>query len=125
MEMLDVGTIRLTKNNLLGGVKSVPRGFAAVEFGTFSVRDKTAFSEDELVVASDKMEAGYLSHFDATKAHFMGRIDDQTYSEITFAETTGTALHMREDYAENETCRALLEFAAPETVDIDLWHLLA
>jgi hypothetical protein len=125
MKMLDTNTIRLAKNDLLGQPKSLPEGFSCIEFGTFNPKDPASFSETDLMAASDKLEQTYLSRFDETKSHFIGRIDENTYSEIAFVETSGAAREICAGYTENDDCSPMLVMFDPDTVDLDFWHVLA
>lgn len=125
MEMLDNDSIRLTLNTLLGGPKQVPEHFSCIEFGTFEPKDRTVFSEAEMMVASDRIEQGYLSRFSEDRAHFMGRIDDGKYSEIAFVESSGAARAICNGYVGDPDCAPLLEQFDPVSVDLDFWHVLA
>lgn len=124
MDMLDKDSIQLKQNSLLGGPKPVPTGFSCVEFGTFAPKD-AVFSEDRMMAASDRIERDYLAGFSEAKAHFMGKIDDSTYSEIAFVETSGAARCICNGYIGNETCMPLLDLFDPISVDLDFWHVLA
>ncbi|MEP4770255.1 MAG: hypothetical protein ABJY83_20315 [Roseibium sp.] len=124
MELLDKDSIQLKQNSLLGGPKPVPTGFSCVEFGTFTPNG-AVFSEDRMMAASDRIEQDYLAGFRETKAHFMGKIDDNTYSEIAFVETSGAARDICNGYVGNKTCMPLLELFDLNSVDLDFWHVLA
>jgi len=125
MEMLDSGSIRLAMNTLLGGTKSVPSGFSCIEFGTFQPKVGALFSENDMMAASSKIEQEYLPRFKEAKAHFMGKIDDKTYSEIAFVETSGAAREICNGYVSDPNCLPLLEQFEPTSVDLDFWHVLA
>ena len=125
MKMLDRESIRLTKNILLGDPKAMPDGFSCIEFGTFRPKDGPFFSEDKMMAASDQIERRYLSRFNESKAHFMGKVDDNLYSEIAFVSTTGAAREICNGYVDNSDCLPLLAMFDPSSVDLDFWHLLA
>ncbi|WP_294612267.1 hypothetical protein [uncultured Roseovarius sp.] len=125
MEMLDRDSIRLTKNNLLGEPAPLPEGFACVEFGTFSPKETKSFTENGLLEASRRIEGAYLSKFEEAKSHFVARIDEKTYAEIAFVETTGAAREICAGYVGNKDCTPMLEMFNPESVDLDFWHVLA
>ncbi|SDX23447.1 hypothetical protein [Litoreibacter albidus] len=125
MEMLDPDSIRLTQNLLLGGPKQLPDEFSCVEFGTFNPKDMATFSEDKMMDASDRIENAYLPRFGEAKSHFMGRVDETTYSEIAFVETSGAAREICNGYLNDADCLPLLEMFDPQTVDLDFWHVLA
>jgi len=125
MKMLDSASIRLTKNILLGEPKCLPEGFSCIEFGTFNPKNPAFFSETKMMEASDQIERAYLSRFDEMKSHFMGKVDDNTFSEIAFVETSAAAHEICKGYVSDPDCHPLLEMFDPETVDLDFWHVLA
>lgn len=125
MGMLDRDSIRLTGNQLLGGPKELPSGFSCIEFGTFRPSNGPGFSESGMMAVSDAIEQQYLARFSESRAHFMGKVDDGTYSEIAFVETSGAARKICGGYVGDETCQGLLNMFEPETVDLDFWHVLA
>jgi hypothetical protein len=125
MEMLDRDSIRLAKNNLLGGPVSLPVDFSCVEFGTFSPKEPKSFTEERLLDASRKIESAYLASFEEAKSHFVARVDESTYSEIAFVETSGAAREICGGYMDNKDCTPMLEMFDPKSVDLDFWHVLA
>lgn len=125
MEMLDTSSIRLTKNNLLGGPQPLPVGFSCIEFGTFAPKEPGLFSEPGLLAASGQIEQTYLSRFEEAKSHFIGRIDETSYSEIAFVETSGAAREICAGYVDDDDCNSMLEMFDPRSVDLDFWHVLA
>lgn len=125
MGMLDQKSIRLSQNILLGVPKPLPDGFSCIEFGTFKPKDNTSFSETKLMADNDKVEQKYLSRFNEVKGHFIGKIDDETYSEISFVEDTGVAREICNGYLADKECLTLLEQFEPTSMELDFWHLLA
>jgi len=125
MDLLDRDSIRLAKNNLLGGPVPLPVEFSCVEFGTFIPKDPRSFSEEALLDASRKIESAYLANFDEAKSHFVARVDESTYSEIAFVETLGAAREICARYIGNKDCTPMLEMFDPKSVDLDFWHVLA
>lgn len=125
MEKLDRESIRLTKNNLLGEPVPLPPAFSGVQFRSFSPQEPTTFTEEGLLEASRKLEGAYLSKFDEAKSHFVARIDEGTYSEIAFVESSGAAREICAGYAGNKDCDALQDMFDPKSVDLDFWHVLA
>lgn len=124
MEFLDRDSIRLTQNMLLGGPQHVPQGFACIEFGSFSPKE-TDVSDEAIQMAAERIRQDYLSRLDESKAHFMARIDDTTYSEIAFVETEGAAREICNGYLKEPACLPLLGMFDPASVDLDFWHVLA
>lgn len=125
MELLQLDSIRLCRNELLMPLQSVPQGFAALEFGTFRPKQGNGFTEDALRSASDRVERDYLVHYPETRAHLMARAGEGTYSEICFVETEGAAREICGGYVTSEACAPLLELFDPASVDLDFWHVLA
>ncbi|MDB6181620.1 hypothetical protein [Paracoccus fistulariae] len=125
MDLLDRDSIRLTKNNLLGGPVPLPVEFSCVEFGTFTPKDLKSFSEEALLDASSNVESAYLANFDEAKSHFVARVDESIYSEIAFVETSGAAREICGGYMDNKDCTPMLEMFDPKSVDLDFWHVLA
>ncbi|GEM_PF-717508 len=125
MDLLDRDSIRLAKNNLLGGPVPLPVEFSCVEFGTFTPKDFKSFSEEALLDASHKIESAYLANFDEAKSHFVARVDESTYSEIAFVDSSGAAREICAGYMGNKDCSPMLEMFDPMSVDLDFWHVLA
>lgn len=125
IDMLDRESIRLVKNNLLGAPVPLPVDFSCIEFGTFSPMDPSSFTQEGLLTASRKIENAYLSNFDEAKSHFVARVDEQTYSEIAFVESSGAAREICAGYIGNKDCTPMLEMFDPKSVDLDFWHVLA
>lgn len=125
MDMLDQKSIRLSQNMLLGTPKPLPDGFSCIEFGTFKPKDTASFSEIKLMADNDKVEQEYLSQFNEVRGHFIGKIGDETYSEISFVEDSGAAREICNGYLKNKECLTLLEQFEPTSMELDFWHLLA
>lgn len=125
MAMLDKESIQLTRNELIGGPHSLPAGFSCMEFGSFKPKDTASFSEKTMVTASTRIERNYLSRFGASRAHFMGKTGEHSYSEITFVETLGEAQEICHGYVNDDDCQPLLNMMDPASVDLDFWYLLA
>ncbi|MFD2205629.1 hypothetical protein [Kiloniella antarctica] len=123
MALLKPETIRLTPNRILKEDVRIPEDFSCIEFGTFS--PNTHFTRRTMLDISTKIEEKYLSRFSESKAHFMGQIDDTTYSEIAFVENLGMARRICNGYIQDDTCLELLGMFAPESVDLDFWYKLA
>jgi len=125
MELLNPETIRLTANQVLGTGIQIPKDFSCVEFGTFSPAQNVSFSDDALIDISRQIEDEYLSKFEETRAHVIAKIDDSTYSEISFVLSLGSAQEICEGYLQNPTCQKLLSLFNSESVDLDFWFVLA
>jgi len=125
MSLLKPDTIRLTPNAILKQGVEVPSDFSCIEFGTFRMTEASGFSQSMMLEISRKIEVEYLSKFSASRAHFMGKVDDETYSEITFVHTLGAAREICNGYLTNDVCGELLAMFDPKSADLDFWHVLA
>lgn len=125
MEMIDMESLILTPNILLADNVEVPTDFSCIEFRTFKPNSEIQFSETTMLNASARIESEYLAQFKETRAHIIGKIDADTYSEISFVETEGAAREICSGYMGNPICEELLAMFDPKTVDLDFWHVLA
>ncbi|MEH6631362.1 MAG: hypothetical protein V7776_11065 [Halopseudomonas aestusnigri] len=123
MQLLKPESIRLTPNKILKSEVLVPKDFSCIEFGTFSPNNN--FSEPLMLNISSKIEEKYLSNFSEPRAHFMGRVDEKTYSEIAFVENLGMARQICNGYIQDDTCMELLSIFDPKSVELDFWYKLA
>ena len=101
----------------------IPENFSCVEHGTFSLKEKNEFKD--LIKTSNTIEQEYLNKLENTKAHFIGTISENVYSEITFGETLGKTKEACFAYMENVFCKPLLEMADETTMKLDFWYLIA
>lgn len=101
----------------------IPEYFSCVEHGTFSLKNKNRF--DDLVKISNTIEKEYLNKMENTKAHFIGTVSENLYSEVTFGETLGKTKEACFGYMENVFCKPLLEMADETTMKLDFWYLIA
>lgn len=125
MDLLEPGSIRLCKNILQQPLDAIPEGFCAIEFGTFRPKGGNGFNEGALNAAAARVKQEYLSRFPESRAHRIGKIDGETYSEICFVETVGAAREICAGYINEDACLPLLSLFDPESVDLDFWHVLA
>ena len=73
----------------------------------------------------NKIEKEYLNSFDNNLGHFMGKIDDTTYSELTFGETLGKTREICYGYFGIDAGMELMNMYILEKVDLDFWYLIA
>ncbi|WP_085905765.1 hypothetical protein [Kiloniella majae] len=125
MALLKPDSIRLAANTILKEDVVVPTDFSCIEFGTFSPKSPEQFDQKAMLDISDRIEEKYLSTFTEPRAHFMGKVDDTTYSEIAFVENLGMARRICNGYVQDDTCLKLLNIFDPESVDLDFWFKLA
>ncbi len=125
MSLLNAESIRLAGNVILKKGVEVPRDFSCIEFGTFRKKAGAGFSEAAMIDVSGKIESDYLAKFPETREHFLGRVDEDTYSEIAFVETLGAAREICNGYMGDPVCGELLAMFDPDSVDLDFWFVLA
>lgn len=124
LSLIDPGTIRLSKNNILKPGVKAPTDFACIEYGTFKPKLDGEFSTAALLAASKNIEEQYLSQSTNTIEHFMAQIDADTYAEVAFGKTLGQTRRTCFGYLENPVCQELLNLYDPETADLDFWYVL-
>ena len=117
-ESVKVTIHQIEKENFM-----IPEHFSCVEHGTFSLKEKNEF--ESLIKTSNTIEKEYLNKLDNTKAHFIGTVSENLYSEITFGETLGKTKETCFGYMENAFCKPLLEMADETTMKLDFWYLIA
>lgn len=123
--LLNPETIRLRRNEILKPGFKMPVGFSCIEYGTFKPKPDGNFSKDTLLAASKNIEENYLHDSDNTVEHFVGRVNDDMYSEVVFGKTLGQTRRTCSGYAGNPVCEELLGLFDPESVDLDFWYVLA
>lgn len=120
---INPGSIQMNFQTIEKGNFEVPEHFACVEYGTFSLKNKSDFKS--LLSVSDNIEQQYLFKSENTKAHFIGRISENHFSEVTFGSTLGKTKEVCFGYMENEHCQPMLEMADETTMKLDFWYLIA
>lgn len=123
--MLNPESIRMTRNTLLKDNVRIPKDFSCIEFGILDVNNNSEFSEAEMLEISGRIERDYLSRFSEPREHIMGRVSNETYSEIAFVNTLAAAREICMGYLGNPTCKELLDLFDSETFDLDFWYVLA
>lgn len=109
---------KILKDNFL-----IPEGFAFVEHGTFQLKDDIAI--DDFIKASNDIEKNYLNNFDNCLAHFVGKVNERTVSEIAIGKTYATTKQICYGYFDNRYGQALLSLANMDTASLDFWYLIA
>ncbi|MGH1341669.1 MAG: hypothetical protein ACRBN8_08975 [Nannocystales bacterium] len=123
--LLDPSSIVLRTNDILGGELPVPTDFSCVEYGTFSPKADRALTDTEVIEASAEVERDYLSRHADGRGHVVARVDTQTYAEIAFVRTLGSARAICGGYVDDPACANLLGLFDPDSVDLDFWYVLA
>ncbi|MDR2205866.1 MAG: hypothetical protein LBE36_06905 [Flavobacteriaceae bacterium] len=122
-ELIDMQTVKIEYHEIQKENFQVPTNFSCVEKGIFSLKEVNNF--DKLLQISDTIEKEYLNTFENTKAHFIGTINTNRYSEITFGETLGKTKQICMGYFENTFCKKLLEISDETSMELDFWYVIA
>ena len=109
---------KIEKNNF-----KIPDQFSCIEYGTFSLKNKDDFQK--LISVSEIIEKEYLNKEENTKAHFIGSISENLYSEVTFGKTLGKTKEICFGYMENSSCQPMLAMADETSMQLDFWYLIA
>ncbi len=125
MELIDGSSVKHYQSIILKEGFAMPEYFSCLEFGTFCIKDKETFNEEKMLNTSNEIEETYLNNHAASLGHFMGRIDDLTYSEVAFGTSIGHTKSICYGYLENSTCQKLLNMYDPKSMDLDFWYPLA
>lgn len=122
-KLIDMGTTKVEFHEILQDNFEIPSSFSCIEKGLFSLKD---FNDSALLQEiSSEIECNYLTTFSNTKAHFVGKIDSNAFSEITFGETLGATKQICMGYFDNESCKNLLNRIDEKTMHLDFWYLIA
>jgi hypothetical protein len=125
MKSIKPQTVKVHYHKILKDNFQVPDNFSCFEYGTFSPKDHSHIFEENLLLVSAQIESTYLDTFENTLSHFMGKIDDETYSEITFGRTLGETKQICYGYYNIESGMKMMSMCDPETMDLEFWYLIA
>lgn len=121
--LIDEKSIKITVHKILKDDFKVPSLFSCVECGTFQLKNQD--ENLKLLAISENIEKEYLNTFENTKAHFIGSVQENRFSEITLGETLGKTKEICFGYFNNQFCKPLLEMTDETTVKLDFWYLIA
>ena len=125
MAAINLQTVKVRFHEILDKNFQVPTDFTCFEHGTFSPNSDEDFSESKLLTVSKEIEQDYLNRFENSLGHFIGKIDDKTYSEITFGKTLGKTREVCYGYFNIEAGKKMMAMLDPKTTDLDFWYLIA
>lgn len=121
--LIDNETVKMNFHQIQKKGFQIPNHFSSVECGTFKLNANESL--EGLLLVSDTIENKYLNSSRNTKAHFIGCLPNDVYSEITFGETLGKTKEVCMGYSENEHCKPLLDMADSESMQLDFWYVIA
>ena len=125
MQSIKPETVKCHYHHILKDNFHVPENFSCFEHGTFSPKQHSDFSEANLLAVAEQIEQSHLNTFENTLAHFIGEVDDETYSEITFGKTLGATKEICYDYLTIESGIKMMDMCDPDTMDLSFWYLIA
>lgn len=119
--MIDMGSVKMTIQSMEKDF-SMPAHFSCVEYGSFSLKNN---DYDALQKVSESVERDYLSKFENTRAHFVGRQSENLYAEVTFGATLGKTKEVCMGYIGNPVCQPMLDMADEKSMQLDFWYVIA
>lgn len=121
-EMVDTKTVKIEYHEIQKDNFQIPKEFSCIEKGTFSLNDIK--DSDQLLSVSEKIENEYLDTFENTQAHFIGILNENQFSEVTFGKTLAKTKQICFGYFDNPYGLELLNLADKESMELDFWYLI-
>lgn len=118
MKSVKIEYHEIQKENFL-----IPTDFSCIEKGTFSLKNRD--NSKKLFKISESIENEYLNVFENTRAHFIGKVAENLYSEVTFGMTLAKTKQICMGYFDVAICMELLNIADKDTMKMDFWYLTA
>ena len=122
-KLIDEQSIKMEFHKISKDDFKVPTHFSCIECGTFTLKNKN--ESQKLLTVSENIEKEYLNTFENTKAHFIGSLNENRYSEVTIGETLGKTKEICFGYMRSQFCKPLLEMADETTMELDFWYLIS
>ena len=122
-DLIEMNTVKMELHEILKDNFEIPEGFSCIEHGTFTLKEESTI--DSLIKVSSELEKNYLSTFDNSLEHFVGRVKDKKVSEVAIGKTYAKTKQICYGYYENKYGQSLLDLADLATVDLDFWYLIA
>jgi len=118
-------TVKVHHHEILKENFQVPENFACFGHGTFSPKEENDFLEKDLLTVSNQIETEYLDTYENSLGHFVGKINNERYSEIAFGKTLGKTREICFGYFGIEPGMKMLNMFNSETMNLDFWYLIA
>lgn len=122
-ELIEMTTVKMFLHEILKDDFIIPEGFSCIEHGTFMLKETSSF--DDLVIASKRLESGYLNTFKNHLGHFVGKVSDKKGSEIAIGKTYAKTKQECYGYFDNYFGQEFLSLADIDTADLDFWYVIA
>lgn len=122
-QLIEISSVKVEYHEIKKENFLVPSDFSCIEKGTFSLNSTDDVGKLQQI--SEDIETQYLNQFENTKAHFIGQIDSNLFSEITIGKTLAKTKHICFGYFDNPYCLELLNRANKQSMELDFWYLIA
>ena len=122
-QLIEMSSVKVEYHEIKKEHFLIPSDFSCIEKGTFSLN--TTDDVRKLQSISKDIETRYLNQFENTKAHFIGQIDSNLFSEITIGKTLAKTKQICFGYFDNPYGLELLNRADKESMELDFWYLIA
>lgn len=116
-------TVKIEYHEIQKDNFQIPKDFSCIEKGTFSLNDSN--DSDQLLSVSEHIENEYLNTFENTQAHFIGILDENQFSEVTFGKTLAKTKQICFGYFDNHFGLELLNLTDKESMKLDFWYVIA
>jgi hypothetical protein len=121
--LIEMGEAKMNFHEILKDNFKIPESFSCIEHGTFALKEQSTI--DSLIKVSDNIEKHYLSSFENSLEHFVGRVKDKIVSEVAIGKTYAKTKQECYGYLENQYGQSLLDLADLPTMELDFWYLIA
>jgi len=122
MELLDPQSIQMTAMAISQDRFIPPTDFACIEIGF--MKSQTA-SKEEILQQSKLLEDNYLHKFENTKSHFIGEVEQGSYTDVTFGRSLGETRKICLGFDQDKTATEFLSLFDPTSFQLDFWALIA
>ncbi|WP_100075580.1 hypothetical protein [Chryseobacterium camelliae] len=122
-ELIEMPSVSIEYHTIQKEKFVIPSDFSCIEKGTFSLIDIN--DEKKLLNISEDIEHNYLKQSDNTRAHFIGQVESNVFSEITFGRTLAQTKQICMGYFNNAFCMKLMNLAKKDTMNLDFWYIIA
>ncbi len=125
LDCVEKETVKIHHHYIMKDDFVIPDNFACFEHGTFIVKKGIGFTEDKMLTIAATLEKEYLNRFDNSLGHFMGKLDDETYSELVFGKAFGKTREICYGYFGIDAGMKLMDLYEPESTELNFWYLIA
>jgi len=121
--LIEMDSVKMVFHEILKDNFKIPEGFSCIEHGTFTLKEEATI--ESFIKVSDNIENHYLSAFDNSLAHFVGRVKDKKVSEVAIGRTYAKTKQICYGYYDIQYGKDLLNISDLDTMELDFWYLIA